>query len=113
MFSTTSDTKKNPLPLYSPTGVAPDGEQSDTFTYDTWSLHYENDGIDQDGDTVADLGTNGLDDDGINGVDDIGEYETLPPYSAPLRALRVTIRVYEPSSQQVRQVTVVQDFLPE
>ena len=43
----------------------------------------------------------------------LAKHDTLPPYSAPLRAIRVTIRVYEPSSQQVRQVTVVQDFLPE
>jgi hypothetical protein len=30
-----------------------------------------------------------------------------------LRGIRVTIRVYEPASQQVREVVVVQDFLPE
>jgi len=46
-------------------------------------------------------------------VDDIAERDTLPPYSAPLRGVRITIRVYEPSSLQVRQVTIVQDFLPE
>jgi prepilin-type N-terminal cleavage/methylation domain-containing protein len=83
------------------------------FVYDTWSWHYENDGVDQFGDSKIDLGTNGLDDDGINGVDDIGERETMPPYPSPLRGIRVTIRVYEPSSQQVRQVTVVQDYLPD
>jgi hypothetical protein len=82
------------------------------FVYDTWSLHYENDGILQKG-TLADQGTNGLDDDGLNGVDDIGEFDTLPPYSAPLRGIRVVVRAYEPSSQQVRQVTIIQDFMPE
>jgi hypothetical protein len=87
--------------------------------YDTWSWHYENDGINQyDSPSlvsppVTDEGTNGLDDDGANGVDDIGERETMPPYPSPLRGIRVTIRVYEPSSQQVRQVTVVQDYLPD
>jgi hypothetical protein len=85
------------------------------FAYDTWSWHYENDGIDQNGDTYVDGGTNGLDDDPANnnGVDDIGERDTMPPYPSPLRGIRVTIRVYEPSSQQVRQVTVVQDYLPD
>ena len=77
-------------------------------------MHYENNGIDEGGPPGPDLATNGLDDGGINGVvDDIGERDTLPPYSAPLRGVRITIRVYEPSSLQVRQVTIVQDFLPE
>lgn len=89
------------------------------FVYDTWSMHYEADGVLQ-GSTIPtpataekDLGLNGLDDDGVNGVDDPGEMDTLPPYSAALRGLRITIRVYEPGSQQIRQVTVVQDFLAE
>jgi hypothetical protein len=80
--------------------------------YDTWSLHYENDGVNQNG-GVADRGTNGLDDDGNGIVDDIDEYDTLPPYSAPLRGIRITLRVYEPDSQQVREAVVIQDFLPD
>ncbi len=90
------------------------------FTYDTWSLHYENDGLPQPSTaTTFDLGTNGLDDvippaitaNGI--VDDATEFDTQPPFAAPLRGIRVVIRAYEPGSQQVREVTVVQDFLPE
>ncbi len=87
-----------------------------TNTYDTWSLHYENNGIDDDGANGIDQSTNGIDDPpgGGNGVvDDPSERETNPPYPAPLRGIKVTIRVYEPSSKQVRQMTVVQDFLPE
>lgn len=96
-------------------GVPP---QPNYAFYDTWSWHYENDGIQQNPSaTVADAGTNGLDDDtaglGLGIVDDIGERDTMPPYPSPLRGIRVTIRVYEPSSQQVRQVTVVQDYLPD
>ena len=76
-------------------------------------MHYENDGVPQFAPTV-DAGTNGLDDPPLDGiVDDIGERDTMPPYPSPLRGLRITIRVYEPSSQQVRQMTVVQDFLPD
>jgi hypothetical protein len=81
--------------------------------YDTWSMHYENDGLDQSNPMPADGGTNGLDDDGNGIVDDIGEYDTLPPYSAPLRGIRITLRVYEPDSQQVREAVVIQDFLPD
>lgn len=81
--------------------------------WDTWPRFYERDGKDQDGDSLVDEGYNGLDDDAINGVDDPGELETSPPYSHPLRGIRVTIRIYEPASQQVRQLSVVQHFMPE
>jgi hypothetical protein len=80
--------------------------------YDTWSLHYEHDDENQDGDGSSDEGTDGFDNDGINGVDDPGEMETSPPYPAPLRGIQVKIRVFEPDSRQIREVTVVQDFLP-
>jgi hypothetical protein len=88
-------------------------------TYDTWSFHYEHDGIRQPGAQLPgiDAGTNGLDDNANNpatvGVDDMSERETSPPYPYPLRGLRVKIRVYEPGSKQVREVTVVQSFVPE
>lgn len=108
-------------------------------TYCTWSLHYETDGLDQDGDgegsspTVLGLkqadgvdnntnnqidenideGTDGFDNDMANGVDDTRERETVPPYLAPLRGIKVTIRLYEPDSQRVRQMSAIQDFVPE
>ncbi len=111
-------------------------------TYDTWSLSYEQDGIDQDKSGVADQGMNGFDDVAgpgpypanwlsINGIVDDppgftvdyalglkvvpfpGERETQAPYPYPLRAVQVTLRVYENDSRQVRQVTVNQDFVPE
>jgi hypothetical protein len=98
--------------------------------YDTWSDHYERDGIDQNNNGVADEGSNGLDnpqnglDDDLDGtvdeadepgvgiVDDDTEAETCAPYRVPLRGVRVKIRVFEPDSRQVREVTIVQDFLP-
>jgi hypothetical protein len=93
------------------------------FTYDTWALHYERDGIFQlnefsDAPSNVPIGrmdmqTNGIDDNGINGVDDAGERETVPPYSQPLRGLQVKIRLYEPSTRQVRQATVATDFITE
>jgi prepilin-type N-terminal cleavage/methylation domain-containing protein len=96
--------------------------------YDTWSFHYENDGVDEDGDGIVDQGTNGLDDKGyyydtlsktikyggpINGPDDVGERETAPPYDKPLRGVQAILRVYERDSRQIRQVSVTQHFVPE
>jgi hypothetical protein len=82
-------------------------------TYDTWSLHYEQNGIDENGDGVIDSATNGLDDNNNGIVDDPTELEAPPPYPVPLRGVQVKLRVYEPDSRQVREVTVVQDFLPQ
>jgi hypothetical protein len=108
--------------------------------YDTWSFHYENDGLDQDAgmDNGAgvDQGTNGLDDIvpydldndpttaseiptdsngnqiGINGVDDMGERETAPPYDVPLRGIQVKLRIYEPDTRNIRETTVTRNFVP-
>jgi hypothetical protein len=85
--------------------------------YDTWSLHYENDGIDQDGTLGADAATDGFDSDNDGLIDELdlatpssSEYDTHPPYMIPLRGVEITLRVYEPSSQQVREVVIVQNF---
>jgi len=86
--------------------------------YDTWSYHYEHDGLDQDGDGMVDEGTDGFDSNSDGIVDDQdpstmdGEEETRAPYSVPLRGVQVKIRVFEPDGRQVREVTVIQDFLP-
>jgi hypothetical protein len=82
-------------------------------TYDTWAFSYEKDGMDQLGTGTYDRATNGLDDDGANGVDDARERETVPPYPQPLRGIRVRIRIYEPGTRQIRQATVEADFLRE
>ena len=69
--------------------------------YDTWSVTYYgpnwNDGLDSN--------SNGV-------VDDAGEIANPPPYPIPLRGIQVKIRIFEPDSRQVREVTVEQDFLP-
>lgn len=99
--------------------------------YDTWSTHYECNGVDENDDTVVDGGTDGLDNNvvkvsnNVNGVnvvsfvmtpngvvDDDAERDTQPPYPVPLRGIEIRIRCYEPSSREVRQVTVRHTFVP-
>jgi len=62
-------------------------------TYDTWSCHYEF--ANQNGGAIGDA----------------GQYTTSPPYLVPLRGVEVRIRCYEPTSKQVRQVTVRHTFV--
>jgi type II secretory pathway pseudopilin PulG len=97
-----------------------------SVAYDTWSTHYESDGIDQDGFNGNDQGTNGLDDidptfadpfdqvtskdQAVNGTDDVGERETSPPYDVPLRGMQVKIRIYERDTRQIREATVTKNF---
>ena len=106
--------------------------------YDTFSTAYENDAINQAdvpwnparivGDPVLPLrsGVNGLDDNGDGAVDEssawpkirnaspvgfAGEKETAPPYPHPLRGIQVKIRVFEPATRQIREVTVEHEVL--
>ena len=91
---------------------SPNNKTLGSTVYDTWSSFYESNGVDEDGDGTADEGTNGIDDNANGMVDDATEQETSPPYPVALRGLEVRIRVYEPSSRQVRQVTVRHTFVP-
>jgi hypothetical protein len=79
-------------------------------------LGLEKDGLDQNDAEESDEGLNGLDDDGVRGVDDYdttaedNERETRPPYAVPLTGIEVKIRTIEFGTRQVRQVSVVGDF---
>jgi hypothetical protein len=88
-------------------------------TFDTWPDDYERDGVNQDlvlpvapanHRAVIDQGRNQRDENGIGGPDDVFERETQPPYGAPLTSIRVRLRLFDPDSRQVRQVTVSADF---
>jgi len=86
-------------------------------TYDSWATSYDHDGVTQLAGRT-DLGTNGFDDPDINGntvngVDDPGERETMPPYPVPLRGIQIKFRMYEPTTRQVRQATIGWDFITE
>jgi len=81
--------------------------------YCTWSNHYKVDkplSLFLAG--MTDKGANGFDDNDNGAVDDYLERESLPPYAVPLRAIQVKIRVFEPDTRQIREVTVAGDFLP-
>ena len=86
-------------------------------TYDTWSLHYEFNGENEDqdkdssGNPLIDEGTNNADDNGDQLPDNTPESETSPPYPVPLKGIEVRIRCFEPTSKQVRQVTVRHTFI--
>ena len=90
--------------------------------FDTYTSFYEFDGIAQLSSggsgtmwglvsATADNGTDGVDDNGtINayyGADDEGERETLPPFIAHPEAIRITVRIENPSTRQIRQSSVV------
>lgn len=96
--------------------------------YDTYSTHYESNGLDDDGDGIVDQGTNGLDepgrtgqdDDSVNGVDDVGEYlgvddvlerESEPPYPFELRGVKIVFRMIHRESAQAHQTSVVQSYV--
>lgn len=86
---------------------------SGTAVYDTWPSHYEHDGVNQNGGSLVDEGTNGIDDNGVGGVDDPSERETQAPYNAPLRGIKVSLRMAETDSRQVKQMSVINEFTPE
>ena len=89
------------------------GSQLVTGIYDTWSPSYESDGIDQDGDGVADQATDGLDNGGTEAPDDDAERETRPPYPNPIRGIEITTRILDKTTQQVQQSSIVQSYVPE
>ena len=94
--------------------------------YDTWCSHFENYG-DAAGDSLVDQSYNGFDNNNVGVVDNLGHQFAVvntsgktintvawtPPYPTTLRGIQVKIRVYEPDSRQVREVTVTQCFFNE
>jgi prepilin-type N-terminal cleavage/methylation domain-containing protein len=79
-------------------------------TYDTWNLGYEFNGIDEDGRLGPDTAGDKKDNDGNGLIDEAAEFDTSPPYPVPLRGIEVRLRCYEPTSKQVRQITIRQAF---
>ena len=81
--------------------------------YDTGTSQYNND-------EENDAGENGVDDEPYFGggvangiVDDLEEKASVPPYNVPLRGIRISMRVIEPNTKQIRQMTIVKSFIKE
>ena len=93
--------------------------------FDTYTSAYEKDGFYQgvvnpnskgslwtppvfavNNNLTVDRGANGLDDDLQFGVDDFNERETLAPFLNKAEAVRVTVRLENPSLRFVRQASV-------
>jgi len=55
----------------------------------------------------VDRGSNGIDNNGIGGADDIGERETLPPFLTPAPAIQITLRLENRDNRQLKQISVV------
>ena len=92
-------------------GVCVSGTRSlPASTYDTWSRHYESNGVDNDGDGVVDEGSAGADTNGDGWLEYSADAETSPPYPVTLRGIEVRLRCYEPRSKQVRQITIRHSF---
>lgn len=104
-------------------------------SYDTWTTSYEGDGLFQAermgrrgvvvggsgaplegwrnaGGLVVDAGTDGLDNTGSTaGVDDIAEQETSAPFPVKLRGIKISIRMEDPATRQVKQMSVAKEFV--
>ena len=68
--------------------------------YDTWSRTQSGDGAD------------GLDNNNNGIVDEPQELQSAPPYGVPLRAVRIRMRVYDPKSRSVKEVTIEKNLTP-
>ncbi|MGL6194337.1 MAG: PilW family protein [Thermoguttaceae bacterium] len=68
--------------------------------YDTWTDFYE----------IGQAGMNQIDESGNGVVDSFDEWVYPPPYPVGLRGIKVTIRVFDPQSRNIREMTVIQNF---
>ena len=102
----TLPTPKSGLGYVLPTGTA-------FVVWDSFSTHYESNGIDDDVNGFIDEAVDGIDNDAANGVDDNLERETTPPYPDRLLGVKVTLRIVERNSGQVRQTEVISSFVPQ
>lgn len=99
-------------------------------SFDSWTTSYEGDGVRQtelNGGRgtlfgtgtpreawragLVDPATDGLDNNGANGVDDMNETETSPPFPYRLPGLRISIRMEDPATRTVKQMSVAKEFV--
>ncbi len=63
------------------------------------------------GNYVIDIGTDGIDNDSTGGIDDVNELETRPPFACELRGIRISIRMEDPATRIVKQMSIGKEFL--
>ena len=99
-------------------------------SFDSWTTRFEGDGVRQtelNGGRgtvfgtgtpreswragLIDPATDGLDNNGANGVDDMNEMETSPPFPYRLPGLRISIRMEDPATRTVKQMSVAKEFV--
>lgn len=61
--------------------------------------------------TNIDAATDGIDNNGLGGVDDISEFETSAPFPIKLRGLKISIRMEDTGTRTVSQMSVAQEFV--
>ncbi len=122
-FATSPNPKSRLEYPFVPPPVPPPAVPLVDRVYDTFSTHYETNGLDDDdgGSGPVDEGTDGLDTNppdppgpplpSGNGVDDVGEREVEPPYPFTVRGIKVTFRTVHRESAQMHQTAVVQSYV--
>lgn len=98
-----------PQPLFNRYGEGLSGLNGGPFAarvYDTGCFSSQYTG------TAIDGFDNGLLGPGASIVDNDMEKPATSPYPHPLRGVQIKIRIFEPDSRQIREVTIEQDFLP-
>lgn len=59
----------------------------------------------------VDSGTDGLDNDLLNGADDVLEKETSPPFALNMPAIQIVLRIEDGGTRMVEQQSIVYDFV--
>ncbi|MCR9296622.1 MAG: hypothetical protein NXI32_28255, partial [bacterium] len=104
------------------------------LAYDSWSSLYEHDGILQaepngrrgtveipnpanspalrdSWRTMVDAASDDLDNNNNGQIDEIAERETLPPFATNLSGIKISIRMEDPASRIIRQMSVGKEFI--
>lgn len=107
-------------------------------TYDTWTTTFDTNGTSQaayttlaasaagtidinalrrknnfgtnDSAGTVDTGTDGLDNNGSGGIDEMAERETMPPFPIRLRGIKVSVRIEDLKARQIKQMSVATEF---
>ncbi|MEM8735875.1 MAG: hypothetical protein AAGG44_16720, partial [Planctomycetota bacterium] len=60
---------------------------------------------------IIDAAADGIDNNGIGGIDDVTEREVASPFGSNLRGLKVTIRMEDPATRIIKQMSIGKEFV--